>query len=26
VSSGHNVQEEQPADLGHRLAELAGKG
>ncbi len=26
VSSGHNVQEEQPADLGRRLAELAGKG
>ena len=26
VSSGHNVQEELPRDLGRRLAELAGKG
>ena len=26
VSSGHNVQEELPADLGRRLAQLAGKG
>lgn len=26
VPSGHNVQEEQPVDLGRRLRELAGKG
>ena len=26
VSSGHNVQEELPAELGRRLADLAGKG
>ena len=26
VPSGHNVQEELPADLGRRLADLAGKG
>ncbi|MET0736184.1 MAG: alpha/beta hydrolase [Microbacterium sp.] len=26
VSSGHNVQEEMPAELGARLRELAGKG
>jgi pimeloyl-ACP methyl ester carboxylesterase len=26
VPSGHNVQEEQPVDLGRRLRDLAGKG